>query len=67
MERLILITPRIVSLNEGNVPVQVEHPDFHRRATQADYEPRQPERAREGSGCSRQPSASYGADDMRNL
>lgn len=67
MERLILITPRIVSLNEGNVPAQVEHPDFHRRATQADYEPRQPESARKGSGCSRQPSASYGADDMRNL
>ncbi len=67
MERLILITPRIVRLNEGNVPAQVEDPAFHRRATQADYEARQPERARRGGGCSRQPSASYGADDTRAL
>ena len=52
MERLILITPRIVSLNEGNVPAQVEDPSFHRSATQPNYEPRLPS-ARRGSGCSR--------------
>ena len=53
MERLILITPRIVRLNQGNVPSQVNEPSFHRDATQADYEPRIPERQ---GGCSRKPS-----------
>ena len=52
MERLILITPRIVQLNDNNVPVQVEDPSFHRSATQADYEPRVPVRSR-SAGCSR--------------
>lgn len=53
MERLILITPRIVRLNQGNVPPQVNEPSFHRDATQADYEPRIPERQ---GGCSRKPA-----------
>ena len=52
MERLILITPRIVQLNDNNVPSQVEDPSFHRAATQADYEPRVPAQPR-GAGCSR--------------
>ena len=52
MERLILITPRIVQLNDNNVPAQVEDPSFHRSATQADYEPRVPVRSR-SAGCSR--------------
>ena len=52
MERLILITPRIVQLNETNVPVQAEDPSFHRDATQADYAPREPVQPR-GAGCSR--------------
>ncbi len=52
MERLILITPRIVKLNDNNVPSQVEDPTFHRAATQADYEPRFPAQPR-GAGCSR--------------
>ena len=52
MERLILITPRIVQLNDTNVPTQVEDPSFHRAATQADYEPRVPVQPR-GAGCSR--------------
>ena len=61
MERLILITPRIVRLNQGNVPSQVNEPSFHRMATQADYEPRVPERQ---AGCSRKPSVSdpYGKE-----
>ncbi len=42
MERLILITPRIVNLNERNVPAHTEHPAMHRAATQADYEAREP-------------------------
>lgn len=54
MERLILITPRIVQLDGTNVPSQVEDPSFHRAATQADYEPRVPVRQK-GSGCSRAP------------
>ncbi len=52
MERLILITPRIVELSGNNVPSQVEDPSFHRTATQADYEPRIPVRSK-GAGCSR--------------
>ena len=52
MERLILITPRIVQLNDNNVPTQVEDPSFHRAATQSDYEPRVPAQPR-GAGCSR--------------
>lgn len=55
MERLILITPRIVRLNQGNVPSQVNEPSFHRMATQSDYEPRVPERQ---GGCSRKPAVS---------
>ena len=54
MERLILITPRIVQLDGTNVPSQVEDPSFHRAATQADYEPRVPVRQK-GAGCSRAP------------
>ena len=38
MERLILITPRIVTLGEQNAPARVNNPDFRRSATQADYE-----------------------------
>ena len=57
MERLILITPRIVKLNDNNVPVQAEHPAFHRSATQADYEPRVPVQTR-GAGCSKKSNAS---------
>ena len=56
MERLILITPRIVQLNDSNVPTQVEDPSFHRAATQPDYEPRVPAQPR-GAGCSRASSA----------
>ena len=63
MERLILITPRVVKLNQNNVPSQVEEPSFHRSATQSDYEPRTPVRR---SGCSRSPSvdanSGYGAN-----
>jgi type III secretion protein C len=52
MERLILITPRIVRMNESNVPSHIEDFSFHRAATQADFEPRIPVQ-RKGSGCSR--------------
>lgn len=38
MERLILITPRIVTSSGGNAPMRVATPDFQQSATQADYE-----------------------------
>lgn len=49
MERLILITPRIVNLGERNAPARVEDKDFRRSATQADYElkPELPEKSGE--------------------
>lgn len=40
MERLILLTPRIVTPDGANVPQRVETPDFQQTATQADYEAR---------------------------
>lgn len=50
MERLILITPRLVGLNE--VPSRVDDPRFHQNAVQADYEERTPV-VNTGSGCVR--------------
>jgi hypothetical protein len=38
MERLILITPRIVCPDGMNVPTRVEDSRFARSATQSDYE-----------------------------
>ena len=38
MERLILITPRIVTAEGENVPARVNQPGFGRSATSADYE-----------------------------
>ena len=40
MERLILLTPRIVTPDGANVPQRVETPGFQQTATQADYEAR---------------------------
>ncbi|MBP3730850.1 MAG: type III secretion system outer membrane ring subunit SctC [Mailhella sp.] len=60
MERLILITPRIISPSDINVPVHAEDPSLHRAASQADYEARIPSR-RKAAGCTRsaqEPSAS---------
>ena len=42
MERLILITPRIVTPDGNNVPNRVSEVDFHRTPIQPDYEVRQP-------------------------
>ena len=60
MERLILITPRIVKLGQANVPSQVDEPSFHRSPTQSDYEPRTPARK---AGCSRRTSVESRLDD----
>ncbi len=55
MERLILITPRIVSLDEKyEVPERVNVEEFSRDATQADYKERVPQ-VKTGSGCSKSP------------
>ena len=66
MERLILITPRIVELTGNNVPSQVNDPSFHRTATQADYEPRIPVRNK-GAGCSHTPDAATASGAERTL
>ena len=55
MERLILITPRVISLDGvPPMPARVDEPSFHRSPTQSDYEERLPAPAR--SGCSRTPA-----------
>lgn len=52
MERLILITPKVIHLDEiPTTPPRVDEPTFHRSPTQADYEERVP--AAPQSGCSR--------------
>ena len=53
MERLILITPRIVRMDQApDVPARVDDPRFSRTPTQADYEERAP-LARPVGGCAR--------------
>ena len=53
MERLILITPRIVRMDTAsNVPARVDDPRFSRTPTQADYEERRPKEMPVG-GCAR--------------
>ncbi|MDR1111009.1 MAG: type III secretion system outer membrane ring subunit SctC [Deltaproteobacteria bacterium] len=43
MERLVLITPRVIRLGENPLPPpQVYEPSFSRSPTQSDYEPRTP-------------------------
>lgn len=52
MERLILITPKVIHLDEiPTTPPRVDEPTFHRSPTQPDYEERVP--AAPQSGCSR--------------
>ncbi|MEG1610507.1 MAG: type III secretion system outer membrane ring subunit SctC [Bilophila sp.] len=52
MERLILITPRVLALEDlPKTPDHVDDPDFARSPTQQNYEPRQ---APAVGGCSRQ-------------
>lgn len=53
MERLILITPRIVRMDQTpDVPARVDDPRFSRTPTQSDYEERAP-MARPVGGCAR--------------
>uniref|UniRef100_B8DMS7 Type 3 secretion system secretin n=1 Tax=Nitratidesulfovibrio vulgaris (strain DSM 19637 / Miyazaki F) TaxID=883 RepID=B8DMS7_NITV9 len=55
MERLILITPKVVRLNElPATPERVDDPSFHRSATQGDYNEKVPAPApRRSGGCTR--------------
>ncbi len=54
MERLILLTPRIINAHDlkSNVPSHVDTPTFHRSPTQNNYEARTPPVER-GGGCSK--------------
>ncbi len=53
MERLILITPRIVRMDKApEIPIRVDDPRFSRTPTQADYTERAP-LARPVGGCAR--------------
>lgn len=54
MERLILITPRVVKLNDlPPPPARVDEPAFRRSPTQGDYEERIPSPDTGRGGCSR--------------
>ncbi|MBR5998032.1 MAG: type III secretion system outer membrane ring subunit SctC [Deltaproteobacteria bacterium] len=53
MERLILITPKVVHLDDlPAVPARLDEPTFRHTPTQADYHERTPE-VRWGGGCAR--------------
>lgn len=53
-ERLLLITPRVLSADALNVPAGIDEPTFVKSPTQADYERRTviPAKAEESGGCS---------------
>lgn len=50
-ERMLLITPRILDLDEMNVPSDINNSEFQRDATSSTYEKRPP-KVEESSGCS---------------
>jgi len=57
MERLILLTPRVIRLDDLPAPpARVEEPSFMLSPTQADYTP-QPRPQNSGAGCSRRVSS----------
>ena len=60
MERLIMITPRVINLDElPTVPERVDEKSFHVDPRQADYEQRAPVKQPSRGGCSRKsPSVS---------
>lgn len=51
-ERLLLITPRIVSIDDVNTPSDIDDQGFFVKPTQSDYNYRISERAEDTSGCS---------------
>ena len=50
-ERLLLITPRVLELNELNVPQDLDDPRFYMSPTQDRYQKREI-KAKESGGCS---------------
>lgn len=60
MERLILITPKIIRLDEiPQTPTYIETTEFTKSPTQSDYEPRPAAVPQTGSGCAKKsPSVS---------
>ncbi len=55
MERLILLTPRIINANDiaSNVPKHTDNASFHRSPTQDNYEARVPPVEVSGGGCAK--------------
>lgn len=54
MERLILITPKIIRLDEiPQTPAYIETTEFTKSPTQSDYEPRPATAPQTGSGCTK--------------
>ena len=54
MERLILITPKIIRLDEiPQTPAYIETSDFSKSPTQDNYEQKIPPQSQTGSGCTR--------------
>ena len=51
-ERLLMITPRILELDDNNVPKELELDEFEKTAMQANYAPRIKKKADNTSGCS---------------
>ena len=51
-ERLLMITPRILSLDDLNVPADIDEPTFLKSPTQADYNNRISAKADDSGGCS---------------
>lgn len=58
MERLIMITPRVIKLDElPTIPERVDNRSFHMAPGQADYEYREPEEKPRRGGCGRKTPA----------
>jgi type III secretion protein C len=63
MERLIMITPRVIKLDElPSVPERVDEKSFHLDPRQSNYEYREPAERPSRGGCSRS-AASFDPDD----
>ena len=58
MERLIMITPRVIKLDElPAIPERLDNKEFHVAPGQADYEYRTPQEKPRRSGCGRKTPA----------
>lgn len=65
MERLIMITPRVIKLDElPTIPERVDNRSFHMAPGQADYEYREPEEKPRRGGCGRKTPAPDSSPQM---